>query len=68
VVGGVTRLTVQLNYSLAEELDAYRYGIEHPLRNVAELEGEGEAEARLDDLIGAPEAMRNSVREGRFDT
>jgi hypothetical protein len=61
-------LTVQLNYSLAEELDAYRYGIEHTLRNVAEFEGEAEAEARLDDLIDVLEAMRNSVKEGRLDT
>jgi hypothetical protein len=39
-------VTVQLNYSLAEELDAYRYGIEHVLRDFVEFEGEDEAEAR----------------------
>lgn len=61
-------VTVQLNYSLAEELDAYRYGIEHTLRNFAESEGEAEAEARLDDLEDALEAMRDSVKEGRLDS
>lgn len=60
-------VTVQLNYSLVEELDAYRYGIEHVLRNVAEFEGEDEAEAQLDDLIDALEAMREEVKEGRLD-
>ncbi len=61
-------VTVQLNYSLAEELEAYRYGIEHALRNVAEHEGEDEAEARLDDVIETLEAMRTDIKQGRLDT
>lgn len=61
-------VTVQLNYSLAEELDAYRYGIEHALRNFAEFEGEAEAEAQLDDLKDTLEAMRDRVKEGRLDS
>jgi hypothetical protein len=61
-------VTVQLNYSLAEELDAYRYGIEHTLRNFAEFEGADEAETRLDDLIADLETMREAVKEGRLDS
>lgn len=61
-------VTVQLNYSLAEELDAYRYGIEHVLRNIAEFEGEDEAEARLDDTIETLKAIRGEVKEGRLDS
>lgn len=61
-------LTVALNYSMTEELDAYRYGIEHALRNVAEYEGGAAAEARLDELIAALEGLRDEVTEGRLDT
>lgn len=59
-------VTYQLNYSLDEELDAYRYGIEHTLRNFAEFEGEDEAEARLDELINTLEAKREEIKEGRL--
>lgn len=61
-------VTVQLNYSLGEELDAYRYGIEHVLRNVTEIEGKDEAEELLDETIDALEAIRAEVKEGRLDT
>lgn len=61
-------VTVQLNYTLAEELDAYRYGIEHTLRNIAEHEGADVAEDYHDELVLAVEAMREEVKEGRLDS
>lgn len=61
-------VTVQLNYSLAEEVEAYRYGIEHALRNVVEFEGEDETETRLDDVIETLESMRTDIKQGRLDT
>lgn len=61
-------VTVQLNYSLAEEVEAYRYGLEHALRNIAEHEGEDKAEAWLDDLIETLEAKRTDIKEGRLGT
>ncbi len=61
-------ITVQLNYSLAEEVEAHRYGLEHALRNIAEYEGEAEAEARLDDVIETLDAIRTDIKQGRLDT
>lgn len=60
--------TVQLNYSLDDELDAYRYGIEHTLRNFAEYEGAAAAEKRVDELLVELERMREEVKEGRRET
>lgn len=61
-------VTVQLNYSMVEEVEAYRYGLEHALRNIAEHEGDDEAEARLDDVIETLEAMRTDIKGDRLDT
>lgn len=61
-------VTVQLNYSLFEEVEAYRYGIEHALRNVAEYEGAEEADARLADVIETLEGVRADIEQGRLDT
>lgn len=61
-------VTVQLIYSMDEELDAYRYGIEHALRNVAEQVGEDEAVSRLDELIAELEGVREKVGAGRLDS
>lgn len=58
-------LTVQANYSLEEELLAYKFGTEHTLRNIAEYESEQAAEDRLDELITSLEEMRDRVKEGR---
>lgn len=59
-------VTVQLDYSLDEELDAFVYGIEHTLRNVAEFEGAEEADARLDELLDTLEGKRSELRNGRL--
>ncbi|MXV63497.1 hypothetical protein GS429_15825 [Natronorubrum sp. JWXQ-INN-674] len=59
-------VTVQLNYSLDEEIDAYLYGIEHTLRNHAEYQGEDVVNERIDELIDALDGMREEVVEGRL--
>ena len=61
-------VTVQLNYSIDEEVKAYRYGLEHTLRNIAEYEGEDEAEARLNEVIETLEAIRTDIEQGRLNT
>ncbi|GAA1346002.1 hypothetical protein GCM10009647_090540 [Streptomyces sanglieri] len=61
-------VTVQLNYTLDEEMDAYLYGIEHTLRNIAEFQGEETADARLDEIEDELERMRDDVKEGRLFT
>lgn len=61
-------VTVQLNYSLAEERDAYRYGLEHVLRNVAEHEDEETASRWLENLIADLEGLRETVTDGRLDS
>lgn len=66
--GVLHNTTVQLNYNLDEELAAYRYGIEHTLRNFAEYEGTDAAEERLDELIEDFEELQNEVTEGRLET
>lgn len=61
-------LTLQLNYSYREEIDAYTYGIEHTLRNIAEHEDPETAEETLDELIAEIEGMREEVTDGRLFT
>lgn len=58
-------LTVQLNYTLDEELDAYLRGIEHTLRNFAEYEGGEAVDERLDTIREELDRMQDEVKEGR---
>lgn len=58
--------TVQLGYSAREELDAYTYGIEHALRNIAEHERPEAVTEELDTRIEHLEEMRDRVQEGRL--
>lgn len=60
-------LTVQLNYSIEEELDAYTYCIEHALRNIAEFEGPEAAAERLDEVCVTLRAKSDEVQTGRLD-
>lgn len=60
--------TVQLDYSLREELDAYEYGMEHTFRNIAEHESPDAAVDELESRIEALEAMRDRVQDGRLYT
>lgn len=59
-------LTVQLNYTLDEELDAYIYGIEHTLRNFAEYEGEEAVDERINSIRDELDRMEDEVKEGRL--
>lgn len=61
-------ITVQLNYSLEEELDAFTYGIEHTIRNVAEFEGQEAAEDRIDELVATLESKREELKDGRLNS
>lgn len=61
-------LTVQMNYTLDEELDAYAHGIEHTLRNIGEYEGEDAVDERVDDLVDSLESQREAFKDGRLDT
>jgi hypothetical protein len=64
--GVLHNLTVQVNYDLDEELDAYRYGIEHTLRNFGEYHGEDAVDQRIDELKQALEDMRDEAKSGRL--
>ena len=66
--GVLHTVTVQLNYGLEEELEAYTYCIEHGLRNLAEFEGPEAATERLDELVTDLEGKREAIAEGRHDT
>jgi hypothetical protein len=59
-------LTVQANYDLDEEIDAYRYGIEHTLRNFGEYHGADAVDRRIDELQQSLEEMREEVKNGRL--
>jgi len=59
-------LTVQANYGLDEELDAYLYGIEHTLRNFGEYHGEDAVDQRVDELKRSVEEMREEAKDGRL--
>lgn len=61
-------LTVQMNYTLDEELDAYAHGIEHTLRNIGEYEGEDAVDERVDGLVDSLESQREAFKDGRLDT
>lgn len=58
----------QLNYDLADELDVYRFGIEHTLRNYAEHDSPERADEELDKIIERLEDKREIVKEGRWDS
>lgn len=58
--------TVQLNYDLDEELDAYLYGIEHTLRNFGEYEGEDAVDERIDAIEDELDRLREEAKEGRL--
>lgn len=58
-------MTVQLNYSLEEELDAYLQGIDHTLRNFAEREDAATIDEQIDDIVAELEANREAVKNGR---
>lgn len=61
-------LTVQMNYTLDEELDAYAHGIEHTLRNIGEYDGADAVDERVDDLVDTLESQREAFKDGRLDT
>lgn len=58
-------LTVQMGYTLDDELSAYTKGIDHTLKNIAEYESPQRAEEEVDELIQELEDMRQEVTEGR---